>query len=457
MSFFKIKSIPGAAWPALPDPIFGLLWSAYHELERTQWLKPEEINVAQLKQFSILLAHCQEHVPFYQKTLKDFSAFDLKNIPLLTRQTYQSNFDDIKTKFLPPEMILGENSTFTSGTNGVPIEVRKTSRDELWWLALTMRDFEWNQMDPRKSIAAIRLIAMTSKDLPIAMKGISSPSWFPSANGKTPFESGPAFGLDIRQDPNLQLQWLQLTNPSYLISLPSNLDVLASILKERNLKFKNLEMIQVIGETLDPNVKRRIEESFGVPVTNLYSANECGYIASQCPSGNGMHVHSEHVLTEVLNDKNQDCGPGETGRLVLTNLSNFATPFIRYEILDDVTLADKPCSCGRGLPLWTQINGRRHPMLFLANNRRKVSTGVMLGIRQIGGVHQFQVIQHNVNNFTLKVVPNHEWTDKHSQKMIQCIQNEVEALVHVDVKKYASLERPNGKLKIIVVEPENNK
>lgn len=351
---------------------------------------------------------------------------------------------------------MADKPIFTSGTNGIPIQVHKTNRDDLWWQAISMRDFEWNGMDPRKKLAAIRLIAMAANDLPQAMKGMVSRSWLPPIGGFSMFESGFAFGLDIRQDPHKQIEWLAQVKPNYLISLPSNLDVLASILKEKNQTIPELEFIQVIGETLTSAIKERIESAFKVPVRNLYSTNETGYIASSCPSGDGLHVHAENVFTEVLDANDKPCSPGETGRLVLTSLTNFATPFIRYDIIDDVTLANEPCSCGRGLPLWKHVEGRRHPMLFLANNRRKVSTGIMLGIRQIGGIHQFQVIQHNVDNFTLKVVPNREWTEAHGHEMIQCIQEEMEALVHVDIKKSTVIERPNGKLKIIVVEPENN-
>lgn len=41
--------------------------------------------------------------------------------------------------------------------------------------------------------------------------------------------------------------------------------------------------------------------------------------------------------------------------------------------------------------------------------------------------------------------------------MIKCIKDEAEAKVSVDIKKEANIERPNGKLKIIVVEPETKK
>jgi phenylacetate-CoA ligase len=213
-----------------------------------------------------------------------------------------------------------------------------------------------------------------------------------------------------------------------------------------------LEAIQTIGEPLTDDVRQRIETAFGAPTRNLYSATEFGSIASPCPTGSGLHVHSESVLAEVLDGADQPCQPGTTGRLVLTSLTNFITPFIRYEILDEATLAIGPCPCGRGLPLWTRVDGRRHPMLHLPGGRRKASTGLMLGMRQIGGVHQFQVVQMR-DSVLVNVVPSQAWTSEHIVRIRAFVQTEVESPCRVDVVQYKSIPKPaSGKIKIIEVE-----
>ena len=70
-----------------------------------------------------------------------------------------------------------------------------------------------------------------------------------------------------------------------------------------------------------------------------------------------LHVHAENVIFEVLNDNDQPCVSGETGRVVLTTLHNFRNPFIRYEIGDLVTLGPMRCPCGRGLLTLTRVLG----------------------------------------------------------------------------------------------------
>jgi phenylacetate-CoA ligase len=259
--------------------------------------------------------------------------------------------------------------------------------------------------------------------------------------------------MDIRQDPRRQVEWLREINPDYLLSLPTNLEFLAGLVRESGEKLPKLRAIQAMGETLTPDVKERIESGFSVPVKNLYSTTECGYIASPCPWGTGLHVHAENVLIEILDSQDRPCAPGQTGRLVFTSLHNFITPFIRYDVVDDVTLAETPCPCGRASPLLIRIDGRRHPMLHLPDGRRKSSLGITLGLRQVGGVHQFQIVQRAADHVLLRVVPNQTWDENHAAGMRQVVQNEFESAIRVDVEKMQNIPRPaGGKLKIVLIE-----
>ena len=62
-----------------------------------------------------------------------------------------------------------------------------------------------------------------------------------------------------------------------------------------------------------------------MPVTDVYSSDEVGYIALQCPETEHYHVQSEALLVEVLDDRALalSCGfdehlikPAEPARLI---------------------------------------------------------------------------------------------------------------------------------------------
>jgi phenylacetate-CoA ligase len=463
MGFFHIRSLPGTSWPAVPYPQVSLVWNAYQALDRTQWFKPAEIESLQLRQLNALLDHCRKQVPYYARVLSDAgfanrpieNLADFRRVPLLTRELYQRHFAEIQARTLPEGMLTSPKPSFTSGTSGVPIEVRKTNRDALWWSAFFLRDLEWCNIDPRGKLATIRMIAHTREELPRALLGGSVPYWNKSL--QLLLETGTCYGIDMRADPRKQLHWLRQVRPDYLLSMPTNLEFLASLLIESGQRLAELKLIQTMGEPLADEARQRIEKGFGVPVKNLYSTTESGYIASPCPSGNGLHVHSENVLCEVLDAENNPCQPGQTGRLIFTSLHNFIAPFIRYEIQDEVTLAAGPCPCGRGLPLWSHVEGRRYPALRLADGRLKSSIGIVVGLRQVGGVHQFQMIQQSVGHAIVRVVPNRTWTLSHADRMIQVLHHEFESPIRVDVEEKLFIERPaGGKLRIIVVEEEGS-
>ena len=133
-------------------------------------------------------------------------------------------------------------------------------------------------------------------------------------------------------------------------------------------------------------------------------------------------------LIEVLDGQDQPCLPGQTGRVVLTALHNFLSPFIRYELLDEATLAPGPCPCGRGLPLLTRVLGRRHPLFHLPGGRRKIVTSLYQEVRRTGGCHQFQIIQRDVEHVVVRVVPDQSWTVEHPERLRKVIWDFFEAL-----------------------------
>lgn len=457
MNFFRFVSVPGASWPAVPSPNTAPTAALYHELRRTERLSAEEIEAGQLVQLRALLRHAFECSPYYRALFfaKGFDPKDLRSLaeyrsfPFLTREIYRERMKEMIATSLPPGTTLAKDPQFTSGTSGVPIPVFKTNHEELWWTALTMRDLEWSGIDPTKRIAGIRLIAKSESELRKMSEGIRSNAIL--VNGEKLFASVPSFGLDVRTDPKAQLSWLLSIRPSFLISFPSNLVALATLAREAHLRVP-LEGIQAISEPLTDETKKFVEETFGCPVRSSYSTTECGYIASPCPTGSGFHVHSENVLAEVLGEDDEPVGPGESGRLVFTALHAFGVPLLRYEIQDVVTLAAEACPCGRGLPLWSRVDGRKHPMLSVKGGQRS-SIGITQGLRQIGGVAQFQFHLREKGRAVVRAVPDASWTAEHPERIRRLVQTEFGEPIEVEIEEVSHL---GPKSQMIVVEEAAN-
>jgi len=458
MSFFSLRPLPGHRWPSLPDLGLSQVWSAYLALDSTQWLGAAELEQHQLIQFRTLLDQCQQHVPYYRELLARHgiscasvqSMSDLRRIPLLSRRTWQDQFEQFCAEQLP-EGTVALDEDKTSGTSGVPIRVLKTSIFYVWWLAFYLRDLEWSDLRPHGTMASIRATLKSGAELERLLLGQRMPCWNPILEPL--LETAPLYGMDIRQDPRRQIEWLQEVNPDYLLSHTSNLELLASMLLDEPRRFPRLSAIQAISETLTEEAQTKIETAFRAPVKNLYSCAEAGYLASRCPAGHGLHVHAENVILEILDEADQPCQAGETGRVVLTVLHNFRTPFIRYDIGDLATLAPEPCQCGRGLPLLTRVQGKVRPHFRLVGGRQKHSSDLVHAITTIGGHHQHQVIQKDLDHVIVRIVPNSAWTADHNQRLIQAVRLFFEAPLSVQLEFKQRLEPlPGGKLQSMVCE-----
>ena len=458
MSFFTLRTKPGQRWPVIPDPGLSQIWAAYQALDRTQWLEPAELQRQQLVQFRELLDHCRRHVPFYREMLTRLglesasvqSLDDLRTIPLLSRRTWQSEFERFRAEKLPPGTVeLDEDRT--SGTSGVPVRVLKTNVFYVWWLALYLRDLEWSDLRPEGTMASIRATLKTGEALERLLGGERMPSWSPILEPL--LEGGPLYGMDLRQDPRRQLEWLAEVNPDYLLSHTSNLELLAGMLGDEPRRFPRLRAVQAVSETLTDEARRKIETAFAAPVRNLYSSAEAGYLASPCPSGQGLHVHAENVILEVLDERDQPCLPGQTGRVVLSVLHNFLTPFIRYDIGDLATLAPEPCSCGRGLPLLEHVQGKARPMFVVAGGRRKHASALIPLITTIGAHHQHQVVQRTADEVLMRIVPSRDWSPSHAERMLQAVREFFEGAADVRLEVCQRLEPlPGGKLQSMICE-----
>ena len=87
-----------------------------------------------------------------------------------------------------------------------------------------------------------------------------------------------------------------------------------------------------------------IAEKLGAKLVGIYSCEEVGYVATECPVAAHYHICSEMTFVEIVDDAGLPVAPGQPGRVLVTGLYNYATPFIRYDI-GDVAIADpEPCS-----------------------------------------------------------------------------------------------------------------
>ena len=207
--------------------------------------------------------------------------------------------------------------------------------------------------------------------------------------------TGPSVRLDIARPINELYDDLLCEDPAYLQTHPNTLLGLIERSQEIGAVPNSLREARTFGEPLEPQVREAAREHWNVPVVDNYSAMETGTIAHQCPETTNLHVQGEGVLVEVLDDDGRPCRPGETGRVVLTALHNFATPLIRYDI-GDYARVGHVCSCGRGLPVLERVVGRERNLLVYPSGDRQFPEVRFGTLEPIAPIRQFQLTQKTV-------------------------------------------------------------
>ncbi len=398
-------AVSGQAWPPMPAGHGALLGALLFQLERSQWLDANELSRRQLGQLARLLEHARRSVPYYREALAGLDlapggvpdADAWRGLPTIGRRTIQNAGAALESEQVPAAL----GGTFyseTSGSTGEPVRLRRCGLERLLWEAMTLREHYWHGRDFSAKLASIRVY---SGEQGAAPDGTVLPHW--GAPAATLHRTGPLAALTLDADIDTQVRWLARHDPDYLMTYPSNLGALIEHAATHGWKLPRLREVRTLGETLSDALRARCTEVWGVPLVDVYSSRELGYIALQCPLSGHYHVAAETLLVEVLDDAGRPAAVGQRGRLVVTPLHNYAAPLLRYE-LGDLAEVGPPCTCGRGLPTLARIVGRTRNLVVLPDGSRHWPQVGFADYRAIAPVRQFQLVQHSLALVEVRLV-----------------------------------------------------
>ncbi len=161
------------------------------------------------------------------------------------------------------------------------------------------------------------------------------------------------------------------------------------------------------AEPLSPNSRKTFEKVFGCPVYDRYASQELGVIAHECKECGTYHLNHSSLLIEILSmSSNEPVEPGQTGRVVVTDLFSHAMPIIRYDTGDIAILEDRDLKCGN-IPSVKKIEGRMIETVY--NTLGKVINWGAIGDiiekdkETIANIIQYQFIQKSKDNYVIKL------------------------------------------------------
>jgi len=364
-----------------------------------QWKSPQALKRIRDRKLRKLVAHAHDRVPFYRAIFEDRkirprdirTAADLAALPLISKGDLQG---------LPAKEKLaagcrpGDGRSFlTSGTTGRPLEVFYSRRD---WTVVNFglaRAFFAMGMKPWH-----RLASFVGKEAPGKSK-----KWYEYL--------GVWRGLDLSswEEPHSWIAALRRFRPNVLVGYVMTLRILGEAVRNEGMGDWTPDLIISGSGVLDDFSRRFLASVFTCPVRDYYASFEAGTIAWECPGCGGYHLSSDTVVVETLAD-GKPAPPGETGEVVITNLENYAMPFLRYRQEDEAVLSAARPECGRGLPLLERINGRADDCVVLSDGRKIPSQPFYYSIEPVRGVKRWKVVQEDLLTIRVDIEPGPEFT-----------------------------------------------
>jgi len=444
----------------MPSLLTKLRWNAFAvwhaRKERGLPFRPlAEIEAIQSGRVRAMVKHAYENVPFYREVMdqrglkpRDFqTAADLAQLPVVEKEFYSQHAE----KFQAPNFVNTDGLTLSSsGTSGTPKKVRQEERALLYAFVrghrqrmvvshFLGRPFGYREtrfVRPGGTVTTVRGFyqdrSWTPRRLDLKRQTISPGDL---STGETAAA-------------------LNQFCPELIVGYGSYIGALFRQFHDQKIPIHLPKLISYGADAMAEADRLLIEGEFGVPVISTYQCTEVLRIGFVCEQRHGFHISIDAVAFRVLDDENREVATGESGNMVVSNLTNRATVLLNYKLGDIVTRGKMPCPCGRTLPMIESIRGRSDDLLRLPGGRLmhgQLATEPLFTIRD---VRQVQVVQRAPDRFLLRAVakPNADRAEM-SRALANGLRSKVGDQASVEVEWMDLIPPgPNGKVKSVISE-----
>ena len=343
----------------LADRYMGTEIMKYYEMIKimSAWT-PEEIRNWQNERLKNLIDHAFKHTVYYRELfhksgihpsdIRDIT--DVKKLPVLKREDIIHNSEDIRADNL---VDIKHKEVATGGSGGDPM--RYTLDNRSFSYATAIRYYYLGKLGYR----------LGDKLLVLGGSSINPAHKFSYKNKIYHYLNRKIFLSGINMSDKVTDRYLEILTKkkiTHIYGYPSAIYLLASRAEKRNLKFPRLRGCITTSEMITQIYREKIESSFECEVMDVYGAGDGGVTAFE--SKPGIYNVGYSCIVDIESDLSND----DTGSVLLTDLLNYASPFIRYRIGDQISLLDpeKAKNYYNG-QVMTKIWGRVSDILKLEN------------------------------------------------------------------------------------------
>lgn len=364
----------------------------------------EELANYQKIKLTNLLNHCNKNVPYYRKLFEeidlindgivDFSKFE--DIPILTKKIIRENMDSLRSKDLASRKWSYATS---GGSTGEMATFIHDKHYEKWGWA-TNYYYHKNFLKFERIKNHELVIWGNERDL---LKGR-----FDFKTIMQYYISNSTFLNSFRMSESDIVKYIDIINkekPLYVRGYARPIYEICKYAKENGIKIHPIKIVSTTSEVLSLEMRDIIETVLNTKVFNFYGSREVHNLAGECECGN-LHIFSFLNFVEILDGNNHYVDEGESGRVIVTPLQNYAMPLIRYEIGDIGIQGENKCKCGNILPTLKAVIGRTFSNFRLKDGSIIWSEVFCPFFYYLDWVKQFQIIQEDYDIIRIIIANN---------------------------------------------------
>lgn len=411
-------------------------------LRESQSWPEERLAAFQRERLAEFLARAIPATPYY-RTRPEYgraaATGSVESLPLLAKATVRQHREDF---FHDGWRDLQPRRVHTSGTTGQSLVFPVSGDCFQREYAFRELQYGWGGV----SLAGRQPFAFCAGHPVAAPERARPPFWVTDRANRHLFLS--SYHLSPANVPHY-VRALERFRPVVLAGYPSSLYLLALACTRHGTGGLRPRAVYTFSETLSDEQRRAMQGAFGCRVFNWYGNTEMCANVVECEHGE-LHLKREHSYVEVLNERDEPCRPGETGRLVCTGFGNLAFPLIRYDIGDTVRLAADPVPrCGRGGILVDRVLGRVEDYVLTPDGRLVGRLDHLF--KDSAHVLEAQVVQERLEEVRLRIVPDAGYSAADEAALLAEARLRLGPAVRVAVERVERIPRgPTGKFRFVV-------
>jgi phenylacetate-CoA ligase len=427
----------------------------YHPASAPDFVPAPLLRKLQLDRLQAIVGHAYERVELFRKRLQSNalapsdiqSLADLAKLPFTTKTDLRDTYP-FGLFASPLKDVVRVHAS--SGTTGKPIVVAYTKDDVAVWTSVMVRSLATCGLHEGDIIQNAYGYGLFTGGLGAhyGAEGIGA-TVIPMSGGNTDRQ------IMVMKDFGVTAICCTPTYFLHLIDRASQLGV--------DLKSLPLRAGVFGAEPWTQSMRKHIESATNVAAYDIYGLSEIigPGVAIECPCHNGLHIFEDHFYPEIIDPETGKVLPdGQEGELVLTTLSKWAMPMIRYRTRDITTLLPGSCPCGRSLRRMRRIGRRSDDMLIIrgVNVYPSQIEAVLLEVEGI--LPHYMIIltrEHGLDQIEVQVeVTAQVFSDRVgslealSEKIMDTIERVVGIRIKVTLVEPQTIARSEGKAKRVI-------